>query len=557
MALPRARLLILSAWALAAACGSDEPLGPAGGLFTLGQSVAVESGRDVRLLPGATDGEFIAVVSNVALDNSARSSFTLRSTGTPPAASVASLSRAAAADLRATEPTEPRLVRDGTFEARLREREITRLTPLIGDARRWNAARVPSLPTALNVGDLVRVNVNVNQTCDSPDYHSLRVVAIGSKALILSDTLNPKPGFSTADFQRFAARFDTLVYPLDVAAFGEPTDIDKNGKIAIVFTRVVNELTPRGSLSYVGGLAFTRDLFPQAATARTQACPASNEGEYFYLMTPDPTGTINGNRRSNGFVDSNTTAVIAHELQHIINASRKLYVNTSTPAFEEKWLDEGLAHIAEELLFYRESGLTSRANLNYATLVGSVRARNAYLNDMTGNATRYRDFLSTTSTSSPYAAGDSLATRGATWSLLRYLADQRASTDGDVWSRLVNNTAVGTANLQSVFGNDVQNRIRDWAVSLALDDVASAPDAAQQKSWNWRSIYGGVGNVAGLYPLQVTAMTGATSYNGTVVAGGAAYYKLSVPANSTATLSLAGQSGAAASNLQLVIVRTK
>ena len=151
---------------------------------------------------------------------------------------------------------------------------------------------------------------------------------------------------------------------MDVAAFGEPTDIDKNGHIAIVFTRAVNELTPRGAFSYVGGLTFSRDLFPQVGTARAQACPSSNEGEYLYLMTPDPSGTINGNRRTNGFVDTNTTAVIAHELVHLINASRKLYVNTAAPKFEVKWLDEGLAHVAEELLFYRESGLSPRSNLD-------------------------------------------------------------------------------------------------------------------------------------------------------------------------------------------------
>ena len=156
---------------------------------------------------------------------------------------------------------------------------------------------------------------------------------------------------------------------MDVAAFGEPTDIDQNGKIAIVFTRAVNELTPRGSSSYVGGLTFSRDLFPQIGTPRASACPASNEGEFFYLMAPDPNGIINGNRRSNAFVDSNSTGVIAHELVHLINASRKLYVNTAAPKFEEKWLDEALAHEAEELLFYREAGLSPRSNITYQTLV--------------------------------------------------------------------------------------------------------------------------------------------------------------------------------------------
>ena len=40
---PRSTLLI--ALALTAACGGDGPLGPTGGQFTPGQSLAVESGR--------------------------------------------------------------------------------------------------------------------------------------------------------------------------------------------------------------------------------------------------------------------------------------------------------------------------------------------------------------------------------------------------------------------------------------------------------------------------------------------------------------------------------
>jgi hypothetical protein len=384
------------------------------------------------------------------------------------------------------------------------------------------------------------------------------VVAVGSKSLILADTLNPRNGFTTADYQRYAARFDTLVYPLDVAAFGAPSDIDQNGRVAIVFTRAVNELTPRGSGTYVGGLAFARDLFPQLATSRTTACATSNEGELLYLMAPDPTGAINGNRRTTGFVDTNTTAVLAHELVHLINASRKLYVNTSAVVFEAKWLDEGLAHEAEELLFYRESGLSPRTNLDYGAVVASARTRNAYVTHMGGNAARYRDFIASTGQTSPYSAGDpTVATRGAAWSLLRYLADRAGPTDGDVWSRLVDNTAVGTANLQSVFGRDVGAMIRDWMVSIVTDDNAATGPELQQRSWNWRFIFAGVEGVGVFYPLSVTPMTNATSYTGTIPAGGSTYYRLSVAANDSASITLGGQSGAAGSNLQLVIVRTK
>ena len=536
-------------------CRNDGPVGPVGGAFELGQSLSVAGGRDARIFGGTTGGTFFAVVVNTGLDSIGQAGFTLRTSGVQ-APDIPPLDRIPlpADEGRSVQP----LRRDQAFENRLRDVERTALTPRFGAARQWNAARVPSLPPTLAVGDLVTVNVNATDPCANPQYHAARVVAIGAKALILDDTLNPKPGFSTAEFQRYAARFDTLVYPMDVAAFGEPTDIDKNGHIAIVFTRSVNELTPRAAFSYVGGLTFSRDLFPQVGTARAQACPASNEGEYLYLMTPDPTGSINGNRRTNGFVDTNTTAVIAHELVHLINASRKLYVNTAAPKFEVKWLDEGLAHIAEELLFYRESGLTSRSNLTYFNLAETARTRNAYQADMSANAGRYREYLAAPSTSSPYRAGDDLSTRGAAWSFLRYLADRNGASDGDVFARLVNNSAVGIVNLQSVFGKDVSSLVRDWSTAQAVDDVQSVASELQQKSWNWHSIFGGVTGTPALYPLAITHMSGSTpSYTGAVVPGGSAFFDFTVAASDTATFTLAGQSGASAPNLQLVIVRTQ
>jgi hypothetical protein len=560
MALPHAAASMLSTFLLLSAltaCGSDGPAGPGGGSFAVGQAFSVESGREMRVLPGSTNGEFIAVVANVALDSNTQSSFTLRGAGlaAPPGGGVFQRSPLPGTAGPAAS-VAPR--RDEDFESRLRDRERAELTPLFGAARAWNASRVPVLKPNLAVGDIVTANVNPSDPCANATLHPLRVVAMGAKSLILADTLNPKPTFSTADYQRYAARFDTLVYPLDVAAFGQPSDIDANGRIAIVFTRAVNELTQRGAGSYVGGLSFSRDLFPQLATARTTACATSNEGEMVYLMAPDPNGTINSNRRTIGFVDTNTTAVLAHEFVHLINASRKLYVNTATVKFEDKWLDEGLAHIAEELLFYRESGLSPRANIDYAALVASSRIRTAYVTEMSGNAVRYRDFIASTGAASPYKGGDpSVATRGAAWSLLRYLADRTAQADGDVWSRLTNNTPTGTANLESVFGRDVRVMIRDWMVSLATDDFAATGPELQQRSWNWRFIFAGSEGVSVFYPLTVTPMANATSYSGAVVAGGSAYYRLSVAANDSASISLGGQSGAAGSNLQLVIVRTK
>ena len=79
---------------------------------------------------------------------------------------------------------------------------------------------------------------------------------------------------------------------------------------------------------------------------------------------------VNGNVRSMADVRQSTGGVRGHEFQHLISASRRLYVNDASE-FEETWLNEGLSHIAEELLFYSASGLAPRQNITLAQLTNS------------------------------------------------------------------------------------------------------------------------------------------------------------------------------------------
>lgn len=557
-------------------CKPDGPIEPSG-LLEVGQSLSVAGPRGVTLIAGAGNSDYYAVVVNTNFSANASESFTLRGEAIiTPSAYLAATGGPSLSRIRAPEggvaPGEP--MADYAFERRLRERERNELTPRMPAARAWFAARAASrpaarqpgspsgfdlgrrdqaIPASVKVGDTVTVNVNGNEACTDPIYHKARVAAITTRAIILDDVNNPKPGFTDVDFQRFATRFDTLVYPLDVTTFGAPTDIDNNGRVAIIFTLEVNRITPPNASFYIGGFTFSRDLFPLVATPRAAACPTSNEGEYFYLLTPDPLGTVNGNRRSALFVDSIATAVIAHEFEHLINVSRRLYVNQAN-VFEARWLDEGLAHVAEELLFYREAGLGPRANLGIDDITASQRRRTAYNLDMNGNAGRYRSFLLQPMKNSPYASNDSLATRGAAWDLLRYLVDRTSATDADLVFRLANSPDSGVTNMRTVFGPELAAYVRDWSVSHAVDDLAGVQPEFLQKSWNWHSIYSVMN---GTYPLPAQTMAGATTYSGTLVPGGSAYYKLGVPANGSATITLGGQSGSASSNLQLVIVRTK
>ena len=73
----------------------------------------------------------------------------------------------------------------------------------------------------------------------------------------------------------------------------------------------------------------------------------------------------------------------------------------------------------------------------------SIDAFNIYAGDNIG---RFEIFIGKPSQTSVYAGNDSLETRGATWHMLRYLADHRGTSDGDTWMRLANSTTSGHHN---------------------------------------------------------------------------------------------------------------
>ena len=529
---------------------------------------------------GASGAEYVVIAFNTSATTTATTTLTGSGLGTPPSSTV--LSPSAALTYRGESSASSSLRADEGFHQRLQQRSAE-LAPQIPSARRWQEARrrarsstslsaegsvathgiIPSNP---QVGQVLSLNVNANVPCLSPDFRGTRIVAVGSRSVVLADTANPAGGFTTADYERFAARFDTLVYPLDVTNFGAPSDIDGNGRVGIVFTRAVNELTEKSSSSFVGGFFFSRDLFPKDSTQMFgRGCLGSNEGELFYMLAPDPTGIAykgtdgtasSTNIRRTGFVDSITTATIAHEFQHLINASRRIYVNQGASAFEIVWLNEGLSHIAEELLYYRESGKQPRMNQDDRAIRSSPEQFAIWRQDAASNFGRFASYLRDPEKQSPVSENDQLAVRGATWAFLRYAADQKFAADGDVWFRLANSVRQGFATLSLVFANETPSLLRDWTVANYVDDTGFSGEVRyMHKSWNFRDIYTRT-FVAGVYPLKVTGLANSSSQAVSVVQNSAAYYRFSVPANGEGRLELGGTSPQAAP-LQFIVIRTR
>jgi len=399
------------------------------------------------------------------------------------------------------------------------------------------------------------LNVNSQSACTNPIFRAARVEAVSQRAIVVADTSNPAGGLTRADFQSLAATFDTLVYPVDVRNFGAPNDLDENGKVVIFFTRAVNDLTEEGSGSLVGGFFFGRDLFPSTGT---NACAGSNEAEIVYQMVPDPAraGSNPNSPFTAAAVLRKSVGVIAHEFQHLINFSRRLANNGVS---ETVWLNEGLSHIAEELLFYEVTTFSPRQNIDVEAIRASQAVIDAFNRYAIGNFGRYTNYLREPEAES-LMGEDNLPTRGAIWAFLRYAADRRNGVDSDFWFRLVNNYSLsGVENLDVALGPGVRalDWMQDWTVSVYTDD-AGIPVAPRftQPSWNYRSIYG---VLTGGYPLKTIPVTngGGNDVVLNLRAGGAAFLRFGIVPGGQAAVRTTSGGLAAPERLRISIVRTR
>lgn len=437
----------------------------------------------------------------------------------------------------------PAVGQDHAFHQRLRQREIEELEPKI---RATGPAPGPDAVAGFALagsdpqpGDLMDLNVALS--CTRTDFRTGRVEHVSGKAVVVTDTGNPSGAGSltSQDYAHFAMAFDTLVYPVATRHFGEPTDIDGNGRTIIFFTRAVNELTPRGSATYTAALFWAGDLFPHESTSRLEACPGSNRAEMFYVAVPDPMGVIGPTIRLDD-IRSEGVKILGHEFQHLLNAARRLYVNDAV-RFEQTWLNEGLSHITEELLFREVSGLAPRTNIGIDLLGDTPSGIWAFNRYMTSNYRNLTHFLSHPDTVS-LMGEDRLATRGAAWSFLRYAADRSGATDESIFYDLLNSRTAGLQNLDAVLGVRTLDWIQDWSVALYADDhVHDVAPRHQWASWNFRDIYRSQNQA---YPLQPDRLAGSGSRRLTLQPGSAGYLVFDVGADGRAALHLEADGGA-------------
>ena len=430
----------------------------------------------------------------------------------------------------------------------------TRSNPLTGSRfsiRRNTQVSAAVLPA---VGDVINLKIpdaSSTNLCNNFISTQATVASVSRRAILAVDTLDGNPNllFTQAVMDSITAEFDNITYPTDSSYYNNPTDIDGNGHIILLFTGQINKLTPPNTTGgFVGGFFFAGDLFPPTDQGGGPGsfCAESNQAEIFYLLSPDPTGRF-GNVRSTSSVRQGTRGTIAHEFQHMINAGNR-FLNPAASSFESTWLDEGLAHFAEDAVGRVSRGFGDLQTLTFSDVL-PCNSPCSQANDFNAfffqNLARLTDWMDKPDQFAPFSkmADTSLAVRGAAWAILRYAADNYSNADPRTLTRkLAAGPDTGVKNFAAVAGAPIDTLVKGWLVSMYADHlgIANLPAKYQYRSYNFRSVMPPVakavlGQATATYPLRVQSIgSGSDNITAQNRSGTGTYYRLTVAAGASA-----------------------
>lgn len=391
------------------------------------------------------------------------------------------------------------------------------------------AAAVRTAAEPPPVGTLRSFRVIANLSATNFATATARLRFVGEHILVWVDTASP-PELPDSLLMPLARLFDTELYPLDEDAFGEPSDVDGNGRVHVVLTPIVNGLTRTDQCSlssFVAGFFSAHDLYPSEQN--------SNGGEAFYGFVPDTLGT-RGCPHGKGEFDRDIRDAFVHELQHVISYNEHVFRRGGLE--EDNWLNEGMSHIAEELAskvyerrYPSPLGRTSPAQIfpdssqafiNFNLINAFLFLRQPFANSVT-----------------QFIDAGTLEERGAAWLFLRWLADQYGE---DVFRRLEQTPLHGRANVEDKVGEPFTRLVGDFALATYADSLVGIPRTAVSPRWryqtrNWRVIFQRLHDIYDfpVFPIDPIPLPYNGTASGTVRVGGFVMLSLDVPAGAAGT----------------------
>ena len=190
-----------------------------------------------------------------------------------------------------------------------------------------------------------------------------------------------------------------------------------------------------------------------------------------------------------------TRGTIAHEFQHMINAGNRFF-NPQVSDFESSWLDEALAHFAEDAVGRVQRGFGDLQPLTFNDVLpcnAPCSQRDDFNAFFFQNLARLTDWMDHPDQYSPTSdlADTSLAVRGAAWAFVRYAADNySAGLPRTLTHQLSIGPDTGVKNFTAATKAPIDTLVKGWLVSMYADHLGiTGLDAKYQyRSYNFRSV---------------------------------------------------------------------
>ncbi len=278
-------------------------------------------------------------------------------------------------------------------------------------------------------------------TVTDPKYYTHVTAELrytGTRCLVYADVDTFSTGnFSTDDLRTIGQAFDNSIDATNIQYFGSYSDIDGNGKVIILITPVVDRMALPGGGGFIAGFFLSIDLIANAPAG------TSNHGEIFYLLAADPNG-----QSGSGHVfpvdatrDLNISTT-AHEHEHMISFSHRIFHEGGV--VQETWLEEGMAHMAEDLNGFDSQNM-ARANI-YLNNPGDISLENTFA---------------------------PLAQRGGMYLFLRLMADRYGT---GILKQIVQSRCSGRDCLTNVTGTEFYDLVAEFLAALYLSGKGITAD---------------------------------------------------------------------------------
>lgn len=201
----------------------------------------------------------------------------------------------------------------------------------------WRGVTVSSEPVPSGEGPGLGSMRELNVTVGSSSSTIVgEVVSAGPHAVVIRDTTHPT-SLDGPFAEQFRSDFENVILPRARQVFGTEPDLDGNGRISLVFSRLTREQ----------GVAFFNacDL-----AGSFEGCAGSNAGEYLYLTPPDaiapPYNTASAIKE-----------ILTHELSHLLHFNRKVLRNHLGAWGDSVYASEGIGALAQDVIGFQSGNL--------------------------------------------------------------------------------------------------------------------------------------------------------------------------------------------------------